>query len=144
MPLSYKYVRIYPWVGDCYEEGGLYKHRVLILGESEYQTRKGQKASNGNTRWCVRQVIQGKKVAPHVREGPFFRNIAAMFLGTGGEIDAGLNDFWNSVAFYNYIQRHVGFSAKAQATRAMWQDPVAIDAFREVLRKHDPEYIVVL
>lgn len=133
---KYKHVRIYPWLGESYGQG-IFKHRVLVLGESEYQVREGQAASKDDTRWCVRHVIKSDK------QSAFFRNIATMFLGHTPEDKTERSRFWNSIVFYNYVQEHVGFGAGTRPTSLMWRG-VAPTAFREVLRRHTPDYVLVL
>jgi len=134
--IDYQYVRIHPWIGERYGKG-LYKHRILVLGESEYQAEGRKPPSKTDTCWCVKGVIAGTK------RSAFFSNITVMFLGQAPQDKNERSRFWHSIAFYNYVQEHVGARAGIRPTKEMWRGE-APAAFREVLAKHKPKYIVVL
>ena len=141
---KYQHVRIHPWIGSQYRNvKGLFKSRLLILGESEYQTHKGQEESWEDSIWCIRRFIEGKTPEDKF-SGKFFSNITTMLLGLEAKTKEGRAFVWESIGFYNYIQRQVGIGPKAQATPEMWNERAAKLGFREVLQNLDPQYIIVL
>jgi hypothetical protein len=131
----YQTVKLHPWIGKSYGHG-LYKHPILILGESEYD-KYGQAAKCGDTNWCINEVITGEKPGRK-----YFPNIASMFLGREPETQGERSEFWQSVAYYNYVQEQLP-SSRTRPNRQMWRS-TAPEAFREVLAKHKPKFVVVL
>lgn len=136
MESKYYFVHINPWIGKFYGKG-MYKSRILILGDSEYQTIPGQRESAEDTIWCIEQAILGKS------RQAFFTNVATMMLGYTPSTEAERSHFWHSVAYYNFVQEQVGAGAGIPATPKMRRE-VAPDAFLEILRKYEPEFIIVL
>lgn len=122
-----------PWVGRDYRTSPLFGARVLVVGESHY----------GNEAWnypeftidCVKEQVEG------LGTKSFWTNIALTFLGRMPTPDDKLA-FWNSVAFYNYVQTLVGPEARMRPKREMW--PRSEDAFAQVLDELQPEFALLL
>lgn len=133
--MRYKHVKLAPWIGNQYGESTLFNGGLLVLGESEYQVKVGQQPSRGDTQYCVKQVINGNGSA-------FWTKVASLFLGHKPQDDEERARFWHSVAYYNFIQTHAGFGPRVRKTPEMWIG--APEAFKEVLQKHSPNYVVVL
>jgi hypothetical protein len=107
-----------------------------VLGESHYLWKGGPKVLRGNfTRQCIQEQVRGDYTRP------FWTKIAQVFLGKKPSPKEKAA-FWNSVAFYNYIQKPVGFGARNPPTPAMWPDAEA--AFRKVLDRLRPRLVIVL
>ena len=51
-------------------------------------------------------------------------------------------EFWNSVAFYNYIQEVVGENPRDRPTDAMWEQ--AKQPFLQVIESLSPDIVVIL
>ena len=56
--------------------------------------------------------------------------------------DDASNDFWNKVAFYNFIQFPVGDSARLRPTENMWRD--SFEPFKLILNELGPDLVLVL
>lgn len=122
--------RFLPWIGPDYTRAPIAGLRILILGESHYSGPWYDGPDADVTRFVVRDVIAG-----HHR-GPFFRNVRHVM----GE-PLPWADFWNAVAFYNYIQEYVGTHARIRPKPEMWSD--AADPLRHVLDTHRPDFVLV-
>lgn len=134
-----------PWIGNNYQQSRWGK-RVLVLGESHYQWDANVPINNYLTLTieCVEGQIAGD---PAVRDRPqqFWTGIAIAFLnpppGCRPTV-AEKEEFWHSVAFYNYIQQSVGFGPKPNPTPPMWCQ--SLPAFQHLLDTLQPELVVVL
>jgi hypothetical protein len=137
--MRYQHVSIHPWVGESYGKSDLFNgFKLLVLGESEYQRKDGQPWSWHDTIWVIKnEVLAGKSSA-------FFTNIASMLTGHLVRESEKRTQFWNAVAFYNFVQEHAGFGARTRPTPQMWREQETVAAFYEVLEKHSPNYIIVL
>lgn len=122
-----------PWVGPDYADDGLDGLRVLLLGESHYTKARDPRPTI--TQEVVRKY--GVKGEPQ----PFFTKAMKA-------VDPGSNDttktrrsFWNSVAFYQFIQASAGEVPADSPTEEMWNE--AVDPFRAVIDDLQPHAIVV-
>src|ERR1700757_949280 len=87
-------VNFLPFVGSTYGYQSAFGIPVLVLGESHY-TDTGRKSFQSSfTRDVIDDVISGD-------EYRFFTQVSKTFLG---ERSVDPKTFWNSVAFYNFIQ----------------------------------------
>lgn len=108
-----------PCVGSKYRESEL---KLLILGESHY----GKGGAEDLSEITVAAVGDGKH--------RFFVSVRRLF--DGGE------DFWEEVAFYNYVQELAGCEPRQRPTEKMWACSHA--AFGLVLKKLQPDRILVV
>jgi uracil-DNA glycosylase len=53
-------------------------------------------------------------------------------------------DFWNRVAFYNYLQEFAGTRAGHRPKAKQWEDETHFDAFQKVIDALKPDRILVL
>ncbi len=141
--MRYKHVKLAPWIGREYGKSILFKGRLLVVGEGEYQTIDGQPPSRGDTQWCVRHVIKDDiHLLLGRKRSAFWTKTASLLLGHKPRDDRERNQLWHSVAYYNFMQCHAGFGPRVRKNPALWIG--APEAFREVLWKHSPDYVVVL
>ena len=116
-----------PWIGDNYGAQSRWGKPVLIVGESHYSSEeKGRQF----TRNCVQKHIDGW-------DKSFWTNIRYCL----GNREISRNDFWHSVAFYNYVQEIVE-GHKDRPTAEMWE--TAKKPFQDVVAQLRPQCIVVL
>ncbi|MNS49445.1 hypothetical protein D3C72_820530 [compost metagenome] len=123
-----------PWVGPGYEDGigGL---RILVLGESHYI----QPEWDAGDRMTIQAVEENGLRKRH----PFFTKVAKLVLDRRDHItDDERRQFWNSVAFYNYVQESVGLSPRDRPTDVMWAS--AGPAFLSQLAELRPHCMIVL
>ena len=126
-------VKVAPWIGEKYATPNLFPFRLAILGESNYTS-----ADNFHSQLvieCVRCHL-GKnddgnfsRFATKIKRLAFIEAVEA-------------NEFWNNVAFYNFVQELVGESARQRPTDEMWQE--SIPAFYEFLEEVRPQRLWVL
>ena len=125
-----------PWVGSDYECGGPHGCRILILGESHYG--QPDKATLGFTNCIVgRYAITERR-----RFFSVVQRLVSLDTQRLRYSEASKRDFWNSVAFCNYVQAIVGPKARCRPTPAMWATGSAV--LLHVLDELRPEVIVIL
>ncbi len=120
-----------PWVGQHYKDG-IGGKRVLILGESHYGD-KGDETSE-----FTRLIIEnhGIKKGKH----RIYARIKVLIAG-GGLSDPQRDEFWQKVAFYNYIQTAIA-RPRIRPTPEQWE--AATDPFLDTVSELSPEFVVVL
>lgn len=141
-----KNVFFYPRVGKNYEKG--YKGvKLLILGESHYCHEGCKKCDKSSSIECsdftikrINSFIKYKKgsgeYGPWMKTFTCFTNI---LLEEQVENEL-VMDFWDSVIFYNYVQSSLKGS-RTSPTRKQFEE--SNDAFFEVLKKYEPDLILV-
>jgi len=140
-------VHYLPWVGDRYGDGfrgpgQLQARKILILGESCYHYNQEDLEKNDGpdfTRDCIRTAIDRVDTG-----SPIFQNIEQAFLNEArqdGWAPSGGAAFWNSLAFYNFVQSPVLGGPRTPPTKAAFLASWA--PFRIVLEALRPERVVV-
>jgi hypothetical protein len=129
-------VRFSPWIGDQFQSG-LRGLRLLIVGESHYGP-KNQNYDPGFTVNCVRNVVRGEWKLK------FFGNLQSNLADAGLGVESptclrARKEFWERVAFYNYIQEMISAPGIAPSTSA-WER--AREPFREVLNELQPNCVL--
>ena len=122
-----------PWRGCNYgkpNDLGL-PSRLLILGESHY-------GGPEKYRRCLTKEVIEEVIAEEQWNKRYFTGVRKAVLGPSQEV--GAKDFWQSVAFYNFIQSLVEKSRKPPA-RHMWEE--APDRFRKTLNRLEPAHVIV-
>jgi len=122
-----------PWIGENYESN---KPKILILGESHYGVGDEPETF---TQGVIKDWAMGGK-----GNRRFFTTVAKIVSEKPHEwmsLDA-KNTFWQSVAFYNFVQTIVGETPRIRPKEQMWQD--AQEPLRYVLTTLSPEIVVVL
>lgn len=113
-------VNFQPWISDNYKKGNFEWGRVLILGESHYDTvdeeeeqkdtkdsaeeRQDEATTENNFTSTIVELYLSKKY-----NGPFFRNLGLMFNPNDRY------ELWNNVAFANGIQVNLSNSTAQPA-----------------------------
>lgn len=123
-----------PWIGTQYQSSwnGV---RTLVLGESHYEWEENQKLTPSLTIDCIEDQVSGSYTKQ------FWTNIVVAFLGHLPTLEE-KRTFWQSVAFYNYIQETVGFGSRVRPTAAMWTKAEA--PYSEVLELVRPQLMIVM
>lgn len=133
-------IRFKPWKGKNYGEASTWGVPFLTLGESHYD-REGTDTSRDFTIDLVKHYINGYK----------FENWNPTFLTktlntvVGSQGSPALSDkrmFWETVAFYNYIQEFVGDNHNQAPVERMWNSAQA--PFQEILETLKPACILVI
>jgi hypothetical protein len=128
-------VAFLPWLGSRYETG-FRGRRLLVLGESHYWSDY-QPMTPESTRDCVRDVI---KRADWVNN--FWKFLEQAHLNVERhEMAASGDEFWNAIAFYNFVQVSVGEGPRQAPS---WDNFVAArEPFAAVIAALKPERIYV-
>ena len=109
------------WIGSAYQTSS---PRVLILGESDY----------GGTDRLERYVPQWLEGAPR---DPTFSRISNSFAASLPR-----DQFWQEIAFYNFVPGMVGATRKERPTKAMYVQAQVV--LPEVLRIIKPDGVLIL
>jgi hypothetical protein len=126
--------RFEPWIGPHYLAGGVLPFRLLILGESHYH----EDPNCANPRFTS-DVVQDY-LSGHPRHRFFTSAMQVVSGRTFLRYDL-RRQFWESVAFYNYIQHVVGGSSGVRPALHMWRAAQA--PFRQLLHEYRPRYVLV-
>ena len=128
-----------PWVGDNYGSPNDLDlpSRLLILGESHYDHGDSEVYRRSFTKEVIAAVIAEEQRKIYKRN--YFKGVRKAVLGPSQEVDA--KDFWQSVAFYNFIQKPVEKPGD-RPTRHMWKGE-APDRFRKTLNRLRPTHVIV-
>ena len=131
-----------PWIGKNYSTGGIFRNKLLILGESHYGSSEDEWFTDDLTRQSIQQKI-GE--APG-HEGRYYRmkfhtNIYRTF-NTREESQQNISEFWHSVAFMNVIQRSVGNGPRQRPIKEDWVNSLPI--VLQTLQELRPDVVVVL
>lgn len=107
------------------------------MGESHYQWKEAPNINEWReiTITLVREQMSGGSTKA------FWTNIATAFLDRRPSL-ADKVDFWNSVAFYNYVQESAGDGARIAPEEGSWAR--SEDAFRQVMDHLRPQAIFAL
>jgi hypothetical protein len=131
-----------PWRGQHYTQG-IEGQRILILGESHYHRCEDDRACdnlsdadrNARHSELTRNVVEWWKDHPH--RSPLSHQIPKLF-----KMEKKV--FWESVAFYNYVQAFVGPTARVRPNEELWNESRNAEAFQAVLDRLQPDRILVL
>jgi hypothetical protein len=123
------HVNFMPFVGRSYGYHSAFAIPVLVLGESHYTATSRKSFPSSFTRDVMDDVISGE-------EWKFFTRVSETFRG---ERSVDPRTFWNSVAFYNFIQTVI--KKNTRPTAQMWRD--AERPFLEVLEALRPRLVAI-
>lgn len=131
---------VHPWIGGKYFRPFRFKHKTLILGESNYT--EVNKFSSRLVIECVENDCTTNPSEERDTSGfcKFATKIRRTVFGHNEQINP--NDFWQDVAFYNFVQSRVGDKARIRPTPEMWQE--SAPAFFEVVSMLRPDRLLVL
>jgi hypothetical protein len=131
--------KLYPWVGANHESRGIRGRKVLILGESSYNPKPypdGYEISLHN-RNLILDAIGYEQGTGYWNKSHFFTRVARIF-GFEARNYEGRYRFWNSVAFYNFLQV-VLTSPREVPQPHFWSE--AVDPFLKTLEELRPDYV---
>jgi hypothetical protein len=134
MDISPSALRFEPWRGQRYPSGGVVHPPLLILGESHYH-EDPHYANPRFTTEVVEDYLSGR-----CRHRFFTSVMQVVSARTFFPYDL-RRIFWDSVAFYNYIQDIVGASRGIRPTSQMWHTAKA--PFSQLLHGLRPRCVLV-
>ena len=144
LALGYEHVFFLPWIGGGFRDPGFRGRRLLILGEAHYDTWFNKSAGvcvrhdlpPEFTQTCVQKVIE-RHGAPS-----YWRRIQNRVGGAEFQGQRHPADFWQAVAFSNYVQSGVEGGPGVRPTAAQWDQ--ARLALQELIAELQPERIICL
>lgn len=128
--------RFKPWVGENYR-GGFAGKRVLVLGESHYF------ADVKDARENVTAEIIADLYDPDSPHEPYKNTYTKFVKAMTGKSELTAEDkrsFWNSVAFYNFVQFPIS-GARIAPSASEFAD--SAQPFFQVLEQLKPEIVIV-
>lgn len=150
-----------PWVGPYYRNGGVFKYKILAVGDSHYCSKicplkdkslcgvagDVSKSSMGNcsdfTNDVVLRYINGSIQGGWTRTYTKFSRA----LTGGSESHLDVKTVWNSIAFYNFVQSNHQFGPRESIKSIInYKDNLydkSIDAFKSVVSQLQPDFIIV-
>jgi hypothetical protein len=133
-------VVVHPWVGTLYAAPLHFKHRTLILGESNYTTP--DKFNSSLVIDCVLDDVNTDENVERDTAGfcRFSTKTRRVIFGPSKSLKP--SDFWSDIVFYNFVQSCVGDKARMRPTDEMWKRSVS--AFSEVMEMLQPARVLVL
>ena len=138
-----------PWVGEDYSTGGIFKKKILVVGESHYC---GNEECEGNCGFLVssdeecyeftnntlKKYLSGYKDTWTPTYRKFERSLYVNEDGTTTLEDS--NKIWQSIAFFNFLQVAMTKARKA-GTNEDYEE--GQKAFLEVIEELQPDLIIV-
>lgn len=103
-----------PWIGRKYSSGGMFGKRIFILGESSYPWGDLDELPNDTNILIAQDHIDGYRDA-------FRTKLVRVFLNTDTESREQIEEFWQSVAFMNFIKKGLS-GPRIAPTNAMWTE----------------------
>lgn len=133
-------VRFAPWVGPHYERG-IHGLRILVVCESHYGAKEHERPTV--TSEVLKALALDQKhpqATAKLRQHAHFTKIMASILNVRTHFSkADRNEFWDSIAYYNFVQEFLPSIRKAPSS-AVWDK--GKQSFTEVLEVLEPEMIV--
>jgi len=139
-----KNVKFHPWIGDNYHEQA---KKILILGDSHYDWYYEGEIVHVKEKDSTQGYIDGL-IHPEIRA--IYKNkgtwtkLEKAFLGNSESKynENTIFNFWNSVVFYNFVQRSVPGGARVSPAPDHFIK--SIPAFQEVISILKPQIMIVL
>jgi hypothetical protein len=122
-------VKFQPWQGEKYGDNSRFGIGILILGESHYGNTGEERAN------ITKEYINNEW------SHAFWTEIGSMVMNANKE-EFERHEFWEHVAFYNYVQSFAGTGPRQSPTSKQFQD--SEQAFVEVLENLKPKLILVM
>ena len=118
-----------PFKGTNYSNGGCFRKKILVLGESHH----GRDMGSSMTQDILDDQTYSNKTYPAYTK--FERALVGYKTNSQAR-----QCIWNSVMFYNYVQSCV---PKSRQRPEQWQFDESEEAFFEVLENYEPDVILV-
>ena len=132
-----KKVRLAPWIGKNYRPTGFAGKRILALGESHY-CENASDATEDINRKVIADLFDPQ--SEHEAYKNTYTKFAKALLGCRALTFEDKERFWNSVAFYNYVQFPMS-RPRMVPSRGNFKNSEA--AFFEVLEMLRPDIVIV-
>jgi hypothetical protein len=140
-------VNFEPWIGANYQNGGIFKQKILVLGESHYcentngippclcENPREKEECRNFTKATLHNLIHEYTGEPYMRTFTCFERGVFGFIPSQEQREA----LWDSVAFYNYIQFALN-GPRCPIERSLDHSE---NAFRNILDTLMPDKVIV-
>ena len=126
-----------PWVGNNYESGGIFRKKIMILGQSHYGDDSAENDKN-LTNAVLKEYLEYPDTVPsYLRAFKVFERSLVGKSTDNREREA----IWNSLVFYNYVQTLAAEGPRKAPKKKDYQE--SSGAFFEVLETYRPQYVIV-
>jgi hypothetical protein len=129
--------RMRPFIGQDYDKHGLRGLRILIMGESSYSGKHVDDITDYNDALAA-DAIGYDEGRGYWNKSPFYTRIARIFGYEAASFEA-RKSFWNSVAYYNFLQTVLSQPRQLPAAE-LWEE--AKGPFLDTVRELEPDYVV--
>ncbi|MCL2066929.1 MAG: hypothetical protein FWG99_05650 [Treponema sp.] len=144
-----KNVFVTPWVGKLYgKKDSYFNKKIMILGDSQYCDGCGDDCSASVENICnsrtekIERYLNHKKCNGNFESWfPTYTKFTNLFIGKKCDSET-INIFWNSILFYNYVQKALKIPREAPSPE-MFKDKYNEEAFFEIIKKYKPDAIFV-
>jgi len=140
-----------PWVGENYFENGFNGKKILVLGDSHYCehyddcevcgdiSRQAECKADNLTQGVVESFIEYKQGYGYRPWMISYKKFTDVLLGEKVPNNVAI-DFWNSIVFYNYVQK----AQKGPGISPTQEDyENSHNAFVEILEEYQPDLVMV-
>lgn len=125
-----------PWVGERYLGEGLGGLRVLILGESHYG------AAGTENPLVTRKVVEEHRTGTSAERHFTYIQRLVDPASASNPSQSERFQFWEKVAFANFVQEFVAESPGIRPTAAMWKR--GAEALPQTVRELQPDALLVI
>lgn len=140
-----------PWVGCNYENGGIFKKRILVVGDSHYCSdctecgvlNPKAKASEFECRNLTKDCIEGyldDSVSFQKWMGTF-RRFERALSGNLSSTRSESKEIWQSLAFYNFVQAANKDKPREPYSQEAYEK--SLSCFWKVFEELNPEAVIV-
>ena len=130
-------INFFPWIGKHYSTTGFGGKRILVLGESHY-CDKSSDATEDITRKVIADLFDPQ--SGHEAYKNTYTKFAEALLGRNCLSFEYKERFWNSIAFYNYVQVPMTGARVAPSQKDFKESEAA---FFDVLETLRPDIVIV-
>ena len=134
-------ILIKPWIGKFYGQG-LDGKKILIVGDSHYGEETD--LSEEMTIEVIRRFCNVEPKTWQQESITFYTKIATLLLQKESAYEVSweqLGDFYNRIAFCNFLQGLAGDSPYGYATEDMYRS--SVEPFKNIVSDLEPDIIVV-
>jgi len=120
-----------PFIGERYFDND---KKILLVGESHY-TDINETNENFDKIDFTRWIVDEMGIEEYSYQAKFFKNVNRLF------VRSTTKDFWNSVSFYNFIQRPmVGIQERPRTA----DFNLGYNVFVDIIKLLEPNYVIFL
>lgn len=127
----------HPWIGVQYGTDGIERRRLLIVGESHYESKPGDVAVG--TECTLTLEVIGRAIRGDAGFS-FYSKIANAVSGEELNTPEQRSGFWKRVTFYNYVKRLLNTSGERPSKEDLSS---GAPSFFDLLRLVEPDAVLV-